>query len=159
DNERAAASGKRREDADAMSGKLNKALTALSGIIGKALASWGVDGEMPDTVDIERAGGFTVVQKAKIAARHLAQDVWRPEAKGKQPVVKDSQGRLINVAPDIARRHVVSPDDIATHYGNVLAKKKLSAAKLLVEQSGSIPAAHEPVTEKRVTSKLVTAAA
>ena len=159
DNERVAASGQRRTDADQMSAKLNTALTSLSRIISKALASWGRDGDMPDTVEIERAGGFTVVQKAKIAARHLAQDVWRPEAQGKQALVKDAKGRLINVAPDIDRRHVVSSNDIAAHYGNVLSKKKLSAAKLLVEQSGSIAAAHEPVTEKKVTSNLVIAAA
>ena len=66
-------SGKRKEDADANSGKLDKALTKLSGIIGNALASWGADGDMPDAVEIERAGGFTVVQKAKIAAEYLAQ--------------------------------------------------------------------------------------
>ena len=58
------------------SGKLNTALTTLSGIIGKALASWGADGDMPDEVVIERAGGFTVAHKANIAARHLAQKVF-----------------------------------------------------------------------------------
>jgi Domain of unknown function (DUF4157) len=159
DNERVAASGQRRKDADAMSTKLNTALTSLSGIIGKALALWGVDGDMPEQVEIERAGGFTVVQKAKIAARHLAQEVWRPEARGEQALVKDSRGNLINVAAGIDRRHVVSSNDMATHYATVLAKKKLSAAKLLLEQSGSIPGAREPVAEKKVTSKLVIAAA
>ena len=159
DNERVAASGTKRKEADADSGKLNTALTTLSGIIGKALASWGADGDMPDEVVIERAGGFTVVHKANIAARHLAQKVFRPEAKGKQALVPDSQGRLINVAADIDRRHVVSSSDMATHYGVVLAKKKLSQAKLLLEQSGSIADAREPVTDKTPTSKLVIAAA
>ena len=158
DNEKVAASGKRK-DANEKSGLLDKALIKLAGIIGKALASWGADGDMPDQVVIERAGGFTVVQKAKIAARHLAQQLSRPEAKGKQALVKDTQGRLINVAADIDRRHVVSSNDMATHYGVALAKKKLSEAKLLIEQRGSIPAAREPVTDKTVTAKLVIAAA
>lgn len=161
DNELAAASGKRRTDADATSGKLDTALRSLSRIIGDALESWGVDGDMPDQMDIERAGGFTVTQKARIAEEYKKQRerlAGSPFAKTKY-LAKDSKGRPINVADDIDRRHVVSSDDIASHYGTVLAKIKLSQAKLLLEQRSSIPDAREPVTEKRVTAKLVIAAA
>jgi hypothetical protein len=161
---RAAASGQRRKDAEALSKKLNTALETLSGIIGRALASWGVDGDMPDTVEIERAGGFTVTQKSNIAKEYLEQKKRLAGTKFAKTdyLVKDSKGRPISVETGVIdRRHVVSSNDMATHYGKVLAKPTtLSKAKLLVEQSGSKADAHEPVTtEKKVTANLVIAAA
>jgi hypothetical protein len=147
-NDAAAVAGKRRKEADGLSAKLDTALKALATVIGDALASWGRDGDMPDTVDIERAGGFTVTQKTNIAA-----------SAPKSLLEKDIKGRLINVAPDTDRRHVVSSNDIAEHYGTTLANKKLSHAKLLLEQRSSIADAREPLAEGRLTPKVVIAAA
>ena len=87
-------------------------------MIGKALTEWGGDGAMPDTIEIERSGGFTVTQKAGIAREYLAQKarlVGNAFAKTSH-LVKDARGREVNVAADIDRRHVVSSDDMAKHY-------------------------------------------
>lgn len=161
DNERAAAAGKRAKEADAKSATLDTTLKALASVIGKALTEWGGDGAMPDTIEIERSGGFTVTQKAGIAREYLAQKarlVGNAFAETSH-LVKDARGREVNVAADIDRRHVVSSDDMAKHYGIFLAKKPLSEAKLLLEQRGSIEGARQPVEGKRPTAQAVLKAA
>jgi hypothetical protein len=166
DNERVAASGTRKEDANAKSNKLDDELEKLAGIISKALAAWGADGDMPQKFDIERAGGFTVRQKTNIAGEYekLKERLAHLPYGKTNYIVKDSKGRDINLDPacKVDRRHVVSSHDMATHYEVALANKKLSEAKLLLEQRGSIADARkygrvEPT--KKLTAKLVIAAA
>ena len=159
DNVAAAATGPDRAKADAKSAELDQKLSALSAIISAALAEWGSDGVVSDFV-VERSEGFTVSQKKKIADEYRAQ---RSRIEAKPPaqrsdlekkflaedhLVKDSKGRPISVAEDVDRRHVVSSSDMATHYGAFLSKKKVSEAKLLLEQRGSIPEARVSVTSK-----------
>jgi hypothetical protein len=102
-----------------------------------------------------------VTQKAGVAREYLAQKarlVGNAFAKTSH-LVKDARGREVNVAADIDRRHVVSSDDMAKHYGSFLAKKPLSEAKLLLEQRGSIEGARQPVEGKRPTAQAVLKAA
>lgn len=163
DNAAAAASGEDRKKAEAKSNEVDTELAGLSTIIGSALADWGADGEV-EPFGIERAGGFTVSQKRRIASEYEEQKrrlAGTPFAKTEY-LVKDKQGRPINVAENIDRRHVVSSDDMATHYGTFLSKKRVSQAKLLLEQRGSIPDARVPVTtksKKKVNSAAIVAAA
>jgi hypothetical protein len=161
DNERVAATGARRREADSRAAQLDAKLRSLALVIGTALTSWGGGGAMPDTVVIDRAPGFTVTQKRRIAAEYLAQ---KERLKGTafaltNYLAKDRRGREINVATDIDRRHVVSSDDMAKHYGEVLAKKPLSEAKLLIEQRGSISEARQPVRAAKLDATAVVNAA
>ncbi|WP_216698879.1 DUF4157 domain-containing protein [Arthrobacter sp. H20] len=156
--------GTRQSEADTLSKKLNSLLKKLSGTISGALTAWGIADQMPTDIVIERPERFTVAQKKAIAQQYLDQ---RARLAGTrfgrtQNLAKDSTGRKINVAAGIDRRHVVSSDDMAKHYGEVLVKSTRSAAKLLVEQGGSISDAREPVIgkgKKKVTADLVIAAA
>jgi hypothetical protein len=161
DNELAAASGDQRKQANAESSALDQVMTALAGVIGRALAAWGGEGKMPRDVVIDRAGGFTVRQKQAIADEYLEQKRRLAGTRFAQSnlLVSDSRGRRISVAANIDRRHVVSSNDMATHYGEVLADKPLSEAKLMVEQRGSIGQAREPVQGERPTVASVIAAA
>ncbi|WP_374454958.1 DUF4157 domain-containing protein [Nocardioides sp.] len=161
DNERAAAAGPRAKQADAMSATLDTTLRTLATVIGQALTEWGGEGAMPDSIEIERSGGFTVTQKAGIAREYLAQKarLVGSAVAATSHLVKDARGREINVAADIDRRHVVSSDDMAKHYGSFLAKKPLSQAKLLLEQRGSIEGARQPVEGKRPNAEAVLKAA
>lgn len=157
-------SGTRKVDADTLSKKLNSLLKKLSGTIGGALKAWGVDDDMPADIVIERPEHFTVAQKKAIAQQYEGQRARLAGTNfGKTDyLAEDSRGREINVAAGIDRRHVVSSDDMAKHYGEVLVKNTRSAAKLLVEQSGSISDAREPVIgtgKKKVTADMVIAAA
>jgi hypothetical protein len=157
-------SGTRKVDADNLSKRLNSLLKKLSGTIGGALEAWGVDDAMPPGIVIERPERFTVPQKKAIAQQYEAQRARLAGTRfGKTDyLAEDSRGRQINVGAGIDRRHVVSSDDMAKHYGEVLVKSARSAAKLLVEQSGSIPDAREPVIgtgKKKVTADMVITAA
>ena len=79
----------------------------------------------------------------------------RPEANGKQALVTDSKGRLINVAADIDRRHVVSSSDMATHYGT--SWRRRSCPRRSCSSSNAAPsrthASRSPT--RRPPSKLV----
>ena len=59
------------------------------------------------------------------------------------------QGQRVNLAHTptqrLARRHVVSSHDMATHYVSSLTGKKVSQGKLLLEERGSIAEARSPV--------------
>lgn len=165
DNDRSAASGSRRTDvggADDLSKQLDDKLAEMADTIAKALTSWGRDGDLPETIEIERAGGFTVTQKAKIAKEYEAMKkrLAGTEFARTDYLVDDSRGRTIGVETGVVdRRHVVSSDDMAKHYGSALAGKKFSQAKLLLEQRSSIADAREPVTEGKLTKKALIAAA
>jgi hypothetical protein len=151
DNPNAAASGAKAQEANAKSTALDTEMTALGGHIGTTLGIWKVNEEPVKDLTIVR-GKFSVEHKRRIAA----------EAKRIDPQTKDLRmnkaKEMINVAPEIARRHVVSAHDMGEHYMAVLNNLKVSAAKLLLEERGSITGARTPVA-KPVTAATVKAAA
>lgn len=156
--------GAGKTDADDLSNQMNTQLGKIAKAIGDALVEWGVDEEMPPDIVIERPDRFTVTQKSAIAKQYEATKKQLAGTKYAKTdyLVEDSKGREINVAEDIDRRHVVSSDDMAKHYGGTLSKSKRSAAKTLVEQSGSISAARERVIaqgKRKVTPEMIVAAA
>jgi hypothetical protein len=75
-------------------------------------------------------------------------------------VVRDSKGRWVNLAEikSLVRRHVVSSDDMIKHYKKALTKKTFVAAKMLIEQRGSIPEARTPVPSPLGMDAIVAAA-
>ncbi|MEU4156364.1 DUF4157 domain-containing protein [Actinoplanes sp. NPDC026670] len=129
-----AAAGKQATKADAAARELDVRLRRLASHIARHLVKWKVADDEVSGVTVPR-DEFTVAQKRAIAEEHLAQ--------GGDPkdLVADSQGRKINLRPsrELDRRHVVSADDMSSHYEEVLNKKKMtwSRAKLLIEQRGS----------------------
>ncbi len=159
-----AASGKQANQADTEMAKLDLALTAVQTHVTTTLGAWGGEDEAiphTDWLKISRPS-FTVTQKANIAKQHLA-TIARLKAQGKaEPnlLKANSEGDRINVKVGQARRHVVSSDDMAKHYERVLKSKsndkktalRSSAAKLLIEQRGSVAASHIPVAETKIAS-------
>jgi hypothetical protein len=131
-----AASGKAADAADKNMSKLDGQLAALAQHIIATLVPWGAKDGLIKGFSIPR-GSFTVAQKARIAERHA----------DKSDLRVDSKGQLVNLAPGLARRHVVSSADMAVHLGTVLENKKWSEAKLLLEQRGSISDSHTPVKD------------
>jgi hypothetical protein len=134
DNEKAAATGKRADQADAAMKSLDGEMNLLGAHVGKTLDDWGVRDPEIKGVSIER-GTFSVEQKENIAAEHLRM---KPDSRDLR---LDSEDRRINVRRGVARRHVVSAHDMSSHYMDVLnkGKRKVSAGKLLLEQRGSAP--------------------
>ena len=133
DNPNAAVGGTERKEADAAFVELDTELTGLSGHIGGTLVAWGAADGVVKGLVIPR-GRFTVEQKEAIAAE--AEETARRLGKTAL-LIRDSEGRKINVRRGTARRHVVSAHDIGKHYMQVLNSKKWSQAKLLLEQHGS----------------------
>jgi len=152
-----AAGGKQAEKADAEMAKLDTSLGKVQAYVAKALGGWGADDDALPTgrwFSISRPS-FTVTQKVNIAKQHEATNK-RLKAAGKAApdlLKNNSDGQRINMAAGQARRHVVSSDDMAKHYEEVLrsksAKKKDalrgSAGKLLIEQRGSVAESHVAV--------------
>ncbi|GAB1402881.1 hypothetical protein MASR1M74_00590 [Lentimicrobium sp.] len=152
DNDQAAASGKLAQKADAEIKLLDSQMLKLGTHIGATLGTWGYpDGEVKK-IPIPR-GSFSVAQKKGIADEHLRMN---PTSKD---IVADSKGRMINLrkSAGLARRHVVSSDDISKHYTAILEGKKFSLAKLLIEQRGSISEARTPVAEPLGQDSITTA--
>ena len=137
DNDKEAASGKAATRADALMATLDTQLGTLGGHIGTTLTTWGAKDGIVKTFPVPR-GSFSPQQKRDIAAQHPDQD----------DLVLNSKGELVNLkkSASLARRHVVSSDDMSKHYSSVLTGKKWSEAKLLLEQRGSIGLSHTPVT-------------
>ncbi|HKY14886.1 MAG TPA: DUF4157 domain-containing protein [Microthrixaceae bacterium] len=151
DNEVAAAGGAKRQKADADAGALDAAMGTLGAHIGATLAKWKVGDEDVTGLAISR-GEFTVSQKRGIAAEA------RRSAATAQHVRSNERDDPIKVAKGIARRHIVSAYDMGQHYMQLLNNKKASAAKLLLEERGSLPDARTPVA-KPVSTNTVKAAA
>jgi hypothetical protein len=143
------AGGKKADTADALSAKLDTALGTLGTHIATTLTDWGVkDGDITK-FDLPR-GSFTLDHKRAIAAQH----------RDKGDLVRNSKGELVNLkkSHELARRHIVSSDDMAKHYSSALLKKKWSIGKVLIEQRGSIAQARTPVTEPLGQATIVEAA-
>jgi hypothetical protein len=137
-------SGSAADQADKLSKKLDKQLSGLAAHLGDTLVSWNVGDAIVGKVSVPRKK-FTYEMKAKLAERH----------KDKSELREDSKGRLVNLQRGLARRHIVSSSDMAKHYERAITGKKLSEAKLLLEQRGSAPASRTPVeslTEDRVSA-------
>jgi hypothetical protein len=152
-----AAGGKAADEADAEMKKLDAGLVKVQAFVATTLASWGKGDEpLPakDWLKISRPS-FTVTHKANIALQHEATNE-RLEAAGKDAtdhLKKNSKGKRVNMKAGQARRHVVSSDDMAKHYGRALMSKstepasslRSSTGKLLIEQRGSVAGARVPV--------------
>jgi hypothetical protein len=149
DNDEAAAAGKAATRADALMATFDTQLGALSGHISTTLTTWGVKDGVVTTFPIPR-GSFSPQQKRDIAAQHPKQS----------DLVRNSAGELVNLkkSKSLARRHVVSSDDISKHYSSVLSGKKWSEAKLLLEQRGSIGDSLTPVSDPLGQDSIVVAA-
>lgn len=126
-----AAAGKDLKAADKLMASLDGRMVSLRDHVSDTFTTWGVDDEVVTGVDLPR-GSFTLEQKRGVAAQH----------KKKSDLRLNSKGELVNVdrtaGKELARRHVVSSSDMSRHYMAVLNKKKVSAAKLLLEQRASI---------------------
>ena len=126
-----AAAGKDLKAADKLMASLDGRMVSLRDHIADTFTTWGVGDDVVTGVDLPR-GSFTLEQKRGIAAQH----------KKKSDLRFNSKGELVNVdrtaGKELARRHVVSSSDMSRHYMAVLNKKKVSAAKLLLEQRASI---------------------
>ncbi len=142
DNNEAAASGKLAQKADADVKLMDAELGKLGGHIGATLNTWGVKDGIVTDIPIPR-GSFSPAQKKGIAGEHQRMNP------GSKDIVPDSEGRMINLrkSAGLARRHVVSSDDISKHYSNSIKGKKYSQAKLFIEQRGSIAEARTPVPD------------
>lgn len=130
------AAGKKADTADVLAKSLDATLGTLSTHIVTTLTDWGVKDGVISKIDLPR-GSFTLEQKRDIAAQH-------PD---KSDLVRNSKGELVNLrkSRELARRHVVSSDDMAKHYSSALLGKNWSTGKLLIEQRGSITLARTPV--------------
>jgi hypothetical protein len=134
DNETAAAAGEKANEADKLMGDLDGEMSALGTHVSTTLEGWGArDGDVK-AFSLPRSS-FTVEQKTKIADQHAKKSDLRLNADGKK----------INIRKGLARRHVVSSHDMATHYAGFLKGRKWSQAKLLLEQRASIGEARTPV--------------
>jgi hypothetical protein len=151
DNPEAAAAGPNAQKANAKAAALDTALGQLASHIGSTLATWKLSDAVVKNLSITR-GTFSLTQKRNIAA----------EARRIDPNTKDlranKEGEKINVRKGIARRHVVSAHDMGSHYMDALNPKKVSEAKLLLEERGSITGARTPV-RKPVTVATIKEAA
>lgn len=151
DPSKAAARGASGKAAETAANALDAQMDALGEHLGTTLAKWKVNDPVVEGLAIKR-GSFTITQKDDIAK----------EAKRIDPETKDlrldSSKELRNVRRGIARRHVVSAYDMGSHYMAVLNGKPVSAAKLLLEQRGSIDKARVTVAG-RPTPKAVMQAA
>jgi hypothetical protein len=140
---------------------LDTAMASLQGHVVSTLKEWGAAEEPLPTqgavnlrgqsiaIEINRPKRFSAAQKDEIVEHHkVIMGRTRDKAEQKDMATMyalDSKKRKErNVRADIARRHVVSSDDMAKHYEKVLRSptdtKPLfpSAAKLLIEQRTSI---------------------
>ena len=131
--------GKKADTADALSAKLDTTLGTLATHIGTTLTGWGAKDDVIRKLDELPRGSFTLDHKRAIAAQHAR----------KSDLVRNSKGELVNLKKslELARRHIVSSDDMAKHYRAALLNKTGSHAKLLIEQRGSIALARTPVPE------------
>lgn len=126
----AAVSGPKRAHANAKAKDLDTEMKSLSRHFGDTFLKWGATDPTVKEFEIPR-GNFTVEHKWAIA------DEARANQQG-HLVRQDAEGNAINVRKGIARRHVVSAYDMRAHYVAALKDKKASAAKLLLEQTGSL---------------------
>ena len=142
DNDPAPTSEKTATEASkALTEELDVKLSDFGGHIGSTLTTWGIGDPMVTDGQIKLPRGkFSFQQKWDLAQSHSR----------KEDLVKNSKGKLVNVSQvkgkELARRHVVSSHDIATHYEAVLTGKKVSQGKLLLEQRTLVGDLGEGVT-------------
>lgn len=148
DPSKATPSGPAAKEADTLSVKLDDQLEKLGTHIGDTLEDWGVGDKSVGKISVPRKS-FTYEMKYDLAETHA----------DRSDLAKDSEGRLVNLkrSRKLARRHIVSSYDMSNHYVTALASKKVSEAKLLLEQRGSAPESHTPV--EALNPKAVEAAA
>lgn len=132
------------KEANKLSGDLDTKLGAMSTFIGSTLEEWGAADAVVDNVNV-----LPLKFDKKLQAM-----------KPKRPSFRTSTKKALNLAqPDLAgnsatsvaegmdRRHIVSSKDMADHYKAEITGKKVSEAKILLEQRGSAPGALTPVAK------------
>jgi hypothetical protein len=146
-----------REKPDKLSKELNDALADLAALISEALG------------EEKTIGPFVLARfrfEADVRERVRDEFIAQHERLTEQGIEARDPTKVLNregkfKVKGLARRHVVSSADMADHYPASLKAKTPSAAKLLLEQSGSIPEAREAgkVEGAKPTKKAVVAAA
>jgi hypothetical protein len=134
----AAVKGTAAKEADGLSKDMDKQLEGLAKHVGTTLEEWQVSDPIVKSGKITLPrGSFSFEQKVAVA------EAFPESAKA------NKAGDVINLRhrgqKRLARRHVVSSHDMATHYVQVLTNKKVSEGKLLLEQRSSIVKAQSPV--------------
>ncbi|MBJ7311999.1 DUF4157 domain-containing protein [Rugamonas sp. CCM 8940] len=142
------ASGKAATKADKLAKQLDGKLATLAGHISATLEDWQVsDPEVKkDDIAITR-GSFSFQQKVRIGAQHADQGelVYDSKKKAWSKLGTRDGARL-------GRRHVISAHDMSSHYNTALVGKKVSEAKVLLEQRGSVGEALTPVPDLKLAS-------
>ena len=147
----AAAGGSKAKQAEEDVQSLDVRMKSLADHIGATLKDWGVRDASITKLVIAR-GKFTTAHK-----RNIANEAKRM-GKGALLRTDEKTNERINVAKGIARRHVVSAHDMGDHYMKVLNKLTVSAAKLLIEERGSITGARTPVKKPATVNSVKDAA-
>jgi len=153
---------------DKLMKELDTALSALQTHVVTTLNDWGaaekplpvngvkVPSGQPLPIEISRPKSFGATQKDDIVEQHKAILGRISDKALKKDMASmyalNSKKKERNVRADIARRHVVSSDDIAKHYEKALSSPSdtqplyPSAAKLMIEQRSSISEARVAVS-------------
>jgi Domain of unknown function (DUF4157) len=144
-------SGAERTEADKVMKAMDAAFTRITNNIVDAYDSWGYGdlGEKDVVGDIElKRGSFTDTQKIELKDAYLHD----PEISKKLT----SEGKFKKGAK-LARRHIVSSQDMVDHYKQTLSAKTLPEAALLISERASIAEARAQV-EGRTKAAVVAAA-
>ncbi|PHV04467.1 hypothetical protein CSQ96_25485 [Janthinobacterium sp. BJB412] len=142
------ASGKAATKADKLSKQLDGKLATLAAHVGETLEDWQVnDPEVKkDDIAITR-GSFSFQQKVRIGAQHADKSELAYDSKNKAWSKLGTRD-----GARLGRRHVVSAHDMSTHYNTALVGKKVSEAKVLLEQRGSVGDALTPVPDLKLAT-------
>ena len=126
--------GRSSGSADALSSRLDRQLATLATHIGKTLEGWNATDALVGAIQVPRKS-FTYEMKSRLAEAQPDESQLRA----------DSRGRMVNLQRGLARRHIVSSYDMSVHYESFLKPRKISEAKLLLEERGSAPQSRTPV--------------
>jgi hypothetical protein len=137
--------------ADTASASLDTELQGIATDINTAFVDWGIAEDVViKTGDIALSrGSFSVSGLLAIAADHLARNPANindlKASASKNPQLTGQMVSLNHSMQQLARRHVVSSSDMIKHYEGSLVGKKVSEAKILIEQRSSIAEGRTPV--------------
>lgn len=151
-------SGAARKTADDNMAKMDAAMASIGTNISSAFDAWGIDGQSDVVGELSLSrGSFSRTDKARLAAHHREHAAGlRVEGKAVPPKALNPNGTF-KPGAELARRHVVSSQDMIDHYKETLTGKRVPEASLLLLERASIPAARVQV-EKRTTKGVEAAA-
>jgi hypothetical protein len=140
--------GTARADADAKMGRMDAAIAAIGTNVTGAYAAWDLahgSGELVGTITLGR-GSFSRSDKKRLAEHHRAHlEGFRVEGRAIPRQLVNPDGTF-KPGASLARRHVVSSQDMIDHYTTTLRGKTVPEASLLLSQRASIPEARKQVT-------------